>query len=384
MSIEQVEREIADACDRLAASAAVLRYCHEHYLDQLTAAHLDGSREAERQFAQRRDDVRASYRTEMAMAEAARGRAAGQLAETVATVTATHPWAVADFTAPVWDDYQPDMHASPPAWLRVGTIALGQAAAKPGSTAGLPAIPAVARFTGHGHLLINENEFADQARSLLQALALRLAAASTPGTVRFALADPVGHGKYLSAFLRLPAELRLGAGVATTVADIEAMLAALAGHAVDVTQTRLTNVYESVEAYNQASAGTAVPYHMLVIAGFPSGISDRAAETLTRLAHVGPRAGVYVVATLDAGQELPRGFDLAGLTTLGTNLRFASPVSLTWDDPDLGAATVEPDQMPAAAQVNPWLDAVAAAAATRSRDLPFERIAIAPAQRWAD
>jgi S-DNA-T family DNA segregation ATPase FtsK/SpoIIIE len=385
MPIEQIEQEVADAYHRLAGSAAVLRYCHEHYLDQLTAAHRDGSREAERQFVQRRADVQASYCTEIAAGEAARSRAVGQLAQTVAAVTAAQPWAVADFTAAAWDAYQPDSQAPPPAGLRVGIMTLGQVAGTPGQAAakGLPLIPAVARFTGHGHVLIAENGFADQARSLLQALALRLAAASRPGTVRFALADPVGHGQYLSAFLRLPGELRLGPGVATTTAEIEALLAALAGHVVDVTQARLTNVYESIEAYNQASSGTAVPYHVLVLAGFPSGISDRAAETLTRLAHGGPRAGVYVVATLDTGQDLPRGFDLAALTALGTNLRLASPISLTWDDPDLGAAVIEPDQMPAAASVNPWLDAVASAAAARSRDLPFERIAIAPAQRWA-
>ena len=233
----------------------------------------------------------------------------------------------------------PSTHASRPAGLRVGTVTLGQAEntanrAGGGQAArGLLLDNAVARFAGHGHLLIDENGFADQARSLLQALALRLAAARTPGPCGSRW--PIRWGMASTSARSCGCQPSSGwvPGVATTTAEIEALLAVLAGHVVEVIQTRLTNVYESVEAYDQASTGTAVPYQLLVLAGFPSGISDRAAETLTRLAHAGPRAGVYIVATLDSGQEMPRGFDLAELTALGTNLRLASPVSLSWDDP---------------------------------------------------
>jgi hypothetical protein len=68
-------------------------------------------------------------------------------------------------------------------------------------------MPAATRFTGHGHLLIPaENGAAAGARCLLQALTLRLAVATRPGTMRFGLADPLGQGEQLSGFLRLPAE----------------------------------------------------------------------------------------------------------------------------------------------------------------------------------
>jgi hypothetical protein len=226
----------------------------------------------------------------------------------------------------------------------------------------------VARFAGHGHLLISERGFADGARSLLQALTLRLATATRPGTVRFALADPVGQGRYLSAFLRLPAQLRVGAagglrvGVAASPAETEALLTTLTSHVVDVTQTRLTNVYDSVETYNAATTGATVPYHVLVLAGFPAGISDRAGGLLGRLARNGPRSGLYIIATVDPGLDLPRGFDLAGLTALGTTVSLDDRGDLSWDDPDFAGSVIEPDQMPGAAQANPWLDAVGAAA----------------------
>jgi DNA segregation ATPase FtsK/SpoIIIE, S-DNA-T family len=333
MPVEAIEREIHDAYLRLAESAAVARLRQRHYLD---------------------------------------GQAVGSLFGSATALTAAHPWALDGFGAPAWAAYQPDQQAPPPDGLRVGTLRMGE---------GLPPTPAVARFAGHGHLLISECGFADGARSLLQALTLRLATATRPGTVRFALADPVGQGRHLSAFLRLPAQMRVGTRVAAGPAETEALLTTLTGHVVEVTQTRLTNVYDSVEAYNAATTGATVPYHVLVLAGFPAGVSDRAAELLGRLARNGPRSGLYIVATLDPGLPMPRDFDLAALTALGTTLGLDSGGELTWDDPDFGGGVIEPDQMPAAARANPWLDAVGAAAGSASRDLPFGRIAVT--QRWS-
>ncbi len=329
---EAIEREIHDAYFRLATSAEVVRDRERHWLD---------------------------------------GQTAGTLFGTVTALTAAHPWALDGFGGPAWAAYRPDPQAPPPDGLRVGVLRMGD---------GLPPAPAVARFAGHGHLLISECGFTDGARSLLQALTLRLAIATRPGTVRFALADPVGQGRHLSAFLRLPAQMRVGRGVAASPAETEALLTTLTSHVVEVTQTRLTNVYDSVEAYNAATTGATVPYHVLVLAGFPAGIGDRAAELLGRLARNGPRSGLYIVATLDPGLPMPRDFDLTALTALGTTLGLDPHGDLTWDDPDFGFGVIEPDQMPAAARANPWLDAVGAAAGSASRDLAFGRIAIA--QRW--
>src|SRR6266566_1042662 len=333
MPVEAIEREIRDSYLRLAESAVVARFRQRHYLD---------------------------------------GQGAGSLFGTATALTAAHPWALDGFGAPAWAAYQPDPQAPPPDGLRVGILRMGE---------GLPPTPAVARFAGHGHLLISECGFADGARSLLQALTLRLATATRPGTVRFALADPVGQGRHLSAFLRLPAQMRVGTRVAAGPAETEALLTTLTDHVVEVTQTRLTNVYDSVDADKSNTNGATVPYHVLVLVGFPAGVSDRAAELLGRLARNGPRSGLYIIATLDPGLPMPRDFDLAALTALGTTLGLDSGGELTWDDPDFGGGVIEPDQMPAAARANPWLDAVGAAAGSASRDLPFGRIAIT--QLWS-
>src|SRR5580693_2692736 len=338
MPVGSIETEIRDGYFRLARSAAAVRGGHRRWVDGLAGQ-------------------------------------AGELFSQVAGLTLAHPWALGGFCDPAWDGYQPDPDPPPPEGLRVGVL-------RPGP--GLPPVPAVARFARHGHLLIDESGDAERARSLLQAVTLRLATATGPGTVRFALADPVGQGRYLSAFLRLPGQLRVGggvgggAGVAASPAEIEALLGGLTRHVVEVTQTRLTNVYDSVEDYNAATTGATVPYHVLALAGFPAGISERSGELLSGLALHGPRAGLYIVATLDLGRSMPPGFGAAGLTVLG-----ASGSGFCWDDPELGAGVIEPDQMPAAVRANPWLDAVGAAAGSAGRDLPFGRLAVGVSRRWA-
>jgi DNA segregation ATPase FtsK/SpoIIIE, S-DNA-T family len=340
-STGSVEREIQDGYVQLARSAATVRHCQLHYNGPAFADHAGTT-----------------------------GQADGP---DLAALTAAHPWALAAFSHPAWDSYEPDLDNVLPDGLRVGSLGTGI----PG--AGIPGarIPALVPFAGHGHLLITEFGSGDRERSLLQAVTLRLATATRPGTVRFALADPAGQGRHLSAFLRLPAQLRVGSGIAASPEEIEDLLTALTRHVVDVTQTRLTNVYDSVEAYNASTTGSAVPYHVLVLAGFPADINDRSAELLTRLARNGPRVGLYILATLDPRRPLPRGFDLKALTTIITAGEHGE---LTWDDPDLTASVIEPDQMPAASRANPWLDVVGAAASSAGRDLPFARIA--GSQRW--
>jgi DNA segregation ATPase FtsK/SpoIIIE, S-DNA-T family len=329
MPTGSIEQEIQDGYGRLVRSVSAAQRRHAHYLD---------------------------------------GR--GEPSRDVTSLAAAHPWALGGFADQAWDTYQPDVAAVPPDGVRVGVL----------RETGLPA---VARFARHGHLLITEDRPArisedgptDPARSLLQAITLRLAVATAPGTVRFALADAAGQGRYLSAFLRLPAALRAGPGVAASPEQIEDLLAALTRHVVEVIQTRLTNVYDSVEEYNASTTGIRVPYHVLALTAFPAGITDHAAELLTRLARNGPRAGLYIVATTEPGSRFDGPATTLTLTPSG---------ELTWDDPDFGDCVLRPDQMPAAATANPWLDAVGVAANSAARDLPFSLIAPPAEQRWAD
>jgi DNA segregation ATPase FtsK/SpoIIIE, S-DNA-T family len=387
MSIEEIEREIHGAYARLAESVALVRYSHEHYLDNLAPHGTQQIPQAPPEYnvwhaAPAVADT--AHETVIAAAIQAHDQAVGGLPVAVNALTAANPWALGDFGSPEWDSYQPDLNAPSPTGVRVGVLNVGAVRRAGEVGGGMPPMPAVARFTGHGHLLIEAEDGATGgARSLLQALTLRLAVATRPGTVRFALADPLGQGEQLSGFLRLPAALRVGTGVASSAAEIEALLKTLTDHVVEVTQTRLTNVYDSVEAYNAATTGVSVPYHVLVLAGFPGGIGEQSAELLTRLARNGPRAGVYILATIERGLERAHGPSLSALAAATADLHVAAGGTLTWNDPDFGQWAIEPDAMPPAARVNLWLDAVGAAASLGSRELPFARIAVPQSERWS-
>jgi DNA segregation ATPase FtsK/SpoIIIE, S-DNA-T family len=372
MSIEEIEREIQDACLRLAESAALIRHCQEHYLDNLAAPARPFRPPAVNGWHAAPTAV--AHETVIAAAGAAHDQAVAALPGTIRALSTANPWALAGFGEPDWDRFAPDLNAPSPTGVRVGVIHVAR-------DGGMPPVPAVARFTGHGHLLVTACTGAATAaaRSLLQALTLRLAVATRPGTMRFALADPLGQGEQLSGFLRLPAALRVGSGVASSAAEIEALLRTLTDHVVEVTQTRLTNVYGSVEAYNAATTGVSVPYHVLVLTGFPGAITEHSAGLLAQLARNGPRAGVYILASVERWQERRPHLTAPA----ATDLQVTADGTVIWNDPEFGQWAIEPDATPPAATANAWLDAVGAAVSAGSRELPFGRIAIPPSERWA-
>ena len=151
----------------------------------------------------------------------------------------------------------------------------------------------------------------------------------------------------------------------------------LTEHVSEVNKTRLTNVYDSVEAYNADATGLTIPYHVLVLDSFPAGFTDRLPRCWRGLAGNGPRAGVYILATLDRGMTLPRDFDLADLTSRATNLTLRAGAR------DLGRPGVRacrdrarPDARRGPGQRLAGRGRGRSAAA--SRDLPFAQIAVPP------
>ena len=341
-AIAQIEAELLEAAGRLAGSAAIVRDYADRFQDGISAVAAARAEQAAREFAALRAAAQAGHKAELAQAFARHEQALDRADAVVTRLVAAHPWALRGFDDPAWDEYAPDARARYPEGLRVGLLEMT-------STAEVPPLPAVARLAGHGHVLIRADPGeAASSRSLLQALALRLVVSTAPGMVRLALADPAGQGQHLSAFLRLPASLRAG-DLAVSEPEVEELVRALAEHVREVNKTRLTNVYDTIEAYNTAATGLPLPYHILVVDSFPAGFTERAAALLARLAGNGARAGVYILATIDRSVKLPHDFDLASLKARATNLRIREQDHLSWDDHQFGQVTIKPDQMPAAA-----------------------------------
>ena len=348
-AIAEIEAEILGAVGRLARSSAIVQGYADRFQEGIAAVAAARAERAGRELAALRARATAAHEAELSRIAERHEQALDDADRMVATLVAACPWALRGFDEPTWDCYAPDVAARYPDGVRVGLFGVGSAAE-------VPPLPAIARLAGHGHVLIRSDRgHEDGGRSLLQALALRLVVSAAPGMVRLAMADSSGQGQHLSAFLRLPASLRTG-DLAVTESEVEELLRGLSEHVSEVNKTRLTNVYETIEAYNAAATGLALPYHVLVVDSFPVGFNDRAAALVAQLADNGPRAGVYILATIDHGVKLPRGFDLASLKSRATNLRMREQGHLSWDDEDFGQATVKPDQMPAAVRANAWLE----------------------------
>ena len=339
MTTEALMQEIQSHYLCLKEAEARARYAYEHYLYDLKET-----------YAQRLREIETAIQQQMASA---------------------YRWVTAPWDDPVWDAYEPLPDAAIPSAVRVGRLVPAE---------DLGDLPALAPMIGQGHLFLAGDD-PEAAQHVLQALVLRLVVSFPPGTLRLRLADPVGLGTNLSAFLRLPETLR-GDKVYARPDEIGQQLEALTRHVENVIQTRLLNLYPTIEAYNEQAGEIAVPYYVLALADFPASFDDRMAERLLHMARNGPRAGVYIVASLNDAFQLPHNFNLDALTSLGTTLRLTTHDRLAWDDPEFGKYPIAPDAMPSAEQVNRWLEAVGRVAQQVPISLDFSRIAIPEPEHW--
>lgn len=370
---EEILEEIQSHYHRLKQAEAQARYWYEHYLDDLQARYQQQLQEIEATFQTKRDRAQSEYQQALAEAGAALAQAGQETQAQVDGMRSAFRWAISPWDDVVWESYAPLSDALIPSAVRVGRLVLPD-------DPGLGDLPALAPLIGEGHLFLDGDD-PEAARQLLQTLLLRLVVSSPPGTVRLILADPVGLGRDLSAFLRLPQALR-GDKVYARLDEIGQQLETIVHHIEGVIQTRLLNLHPTIEAYNEQAGEVAVPYHILALTDFPAGFDDRMAKRLLHIARSGPRAGVYILATLNHDHPPPRDFNLDTLTDLGISLHLTAPDQLTWDDPEFGEYPIAPDPMPSADRVNRWLEAVSQAALQAQVSLAFSRIATPEAAQW--
>lgn len=189
-------------------------------------------------------------------------------------------------------------------------------------------IPAMLPFPDKASLLLRASggEGREASVDLLQVVMLRLLATLPPGKVRFTIIDPIGLGENFSAFMHLVDydELLVTSRIWTEAAHIEQRLTDLTEHMETVFQTYLRNEFKTIEEYNKFAGEVAEPYHILVIAGFPSSFSEQAARRLTSIMSSGPRCGVYTLLGVDPQLTMPPNFNLTDAAYEAT--------CLTWDD----------------------------------------------------
>lgn len=247
-------------------------------------------------------------------------------------------------------------------------------------------LPAVLPFPDPPSLVIKaDGEGRAAATPILQVAMLRLLTLLPPGKVRFTVIDPVGLGEQFSAFMHLADydELLISGRIWTESARIEQQLGDLTEHMENVFQKYLRNEFETIEEYNRHAGEVAEPYRVLVVANFPHGFSERAAQRLTSIATSGRRCGVFALVGIDTKPPLPRGFDPENLESGATVLQ--------WQNGRFLAGPVGPDRLVFDADAPPApseFTAIVRRIGELSKDVrrvevPFHRVAPPPDRYWA-
>jgi len=171
-------------------------------------------------------------------------------------------------------------------------------------------LPLALTFPRQGSLLIEGKESGQPpAMGTLNALVLRLLAASPPGRISFTVIDPVGLGQNFAGLMYLAdyEESLINRRIWTQQGQIEERLAELNEHIEKVIQMYLRNEYATITEYNEKAGSVAEKYHFLVIADFPAQFSEAAARRLQSIATSGPRCGVFTLIQWDQRQAPPEG-----------------------------------------------------------------------------
>lgn len=246
-------------------------------------------------------------------------------------------------------------------------------------------LPAVSPFPESPSLFLEAPAAARaDAVSLLQVAALRVLTLLPPGKVRFTFIDPVGLGESFAAFMHLADfdDLLISGRVWTESAEIDERLGDLTGHMENVFQKYLRNEFESLEEYNAHAGEVAEPYRILVVANYPAGFTERAAQRLESIVSSGPRCGVYTLLGFDPRQRGPRGFDPASLSDEANVLR--------WQDGRFVTDALGPEPVPLVADPPPSPGLFAAVVRkigelskdVRRVEVPFRRIVPTADQWW--
>ncbi|MEM7576038.1 MAG: FtsK/SpoIIIE domain-containing protein [Planctomycetota bacterium] len=228
------------------------------------------------------------------------------------------------------------------------------------------------------------------ALSAMRNLILRLLTTQPPGQVRMTLLDPVGLGESFAGLMHLADydERLVNARAWSEPPHMEQRLADLTDHMSMVIQKYLRNDFQTIEAYNAQAGELAEPYRFLVMADFPSGLSDDGLARLSSIASSGARCGVFVLLMCDSRKPLPHaiGDDLRHHCVSVRRERLNPGDIAGWRNGDevFGRFPLTLDQAPQDEQSSALIHRIGAAAVNAERvQVPFESITPPPEKRWS-
>lgn len=312
---------------------------------------------------------------------------AGELSAMTSTCQRYFP----DWTVKQWDQWTRSDHR--PAAMQFGEYRLPLSAVKQGVSADprlVPPqtelqIPALMPFDEQPSMIITaEGKGRATAVGILKRMMLRFLTAIPAGKLRFTVIDPSALGENFANFMHLADfdEQLIGGRIWTDSRQIDDQLNHLANHLEKVLQKYLRNEFETLEAYNLQAGEVAEPYHVLVVANFPTGLSDNAMRKLTTIAKTGPRCGVYTLMSIDTAAKIPADFILDDLLKDAVHLECLEE-RLRWNYPLYEKLPLELDTYPDRDKLTDLLHEIAQESRDASRvEVPFDVVAPADDQIW--
>ena len=296
-----------------------------------------------------------------------------------------------DWSTTNWDQWQ--RPARQPAAIQFGTCRLPLSSVKNGLSddprlrpeESHLELPALMPFAELPRLVITTDGAGRQAAiALLQAAMLRFLTAFPAGKLRFTIIDPSALGENFAAYMHLADtdEQLLGTRIWTDPRQIEERLNLLADHMEKVLQKFLRNEFATLSEYNEQAGEVAEPFHVLVLANFPAGLSDAAMRKLQTIATAGPRCGVYTLMSIDTSLKMPTQLDVSPLLQGAVHLEWAEG-RLRWNYPLFEKLPLELDALPPTERFNALLRAAGEASQQASRvEVPFAVVAPTADQLW--
>lgn len=348
-------------------------------------------------------DLDAAAEAEAALQRTEWNQAQRTTLEGVAALQALNSQCAPEWTDPSWSTWDPPRTALPA--IRLGTLQLELAAVPEGRPAepglawptGTPdkwVMPAFLGASGRMSLVVDcvAEQRADGLAILQNALA-RILVSIPPGKARFTLIDPVGLGQSFAGFMHLAddMELLVTDRIWTDPRHIEQRLADLTDHMELVIQKHLRNEYATIEEYNRQAGEIAEPLRFLVMADFPSNVTEQAAKRFASILQSGARCGVHVLLLRDARAPLPPGLDAADLRRNAITIAWkpdssaAAGGSGRWilDEGGLSRLPFQPGPAPDDVFLQRITRTVGRAAAGSARvEVPFSSVTPKPAERW--
>ena len=182
----------------------------------------------------------------------------------------------------------------------------------------------------HGGLLVSTDfDCVEHGSQVARNVLLRAVSSLPAGKLQTTIIDPEGLGKKFSWLMHVadvdPA--LVNHRVWTQPIHIADQLALAARHVEDVIQQSLRNRYRNLYEYNQNAGPMAIPYRLIVWAGFPFGLDDHSWQSLCSILSSGGRCGVGVILLCSENTVWPTFADRTKLKEYGLHLKVARGVS---------------------------------------------------------